>query len=374
MHPTVPQLQYNSPACVCPARAGKDRHSMSKDTDKSLFILSPLAKYTEFYQQLLRGVISYQQLGNRLIRLAEQANAFRQLDQVKELAGLVIGLPIKDYQHVGQYYLALSIHRNGKGDIETAQRILEGIVGEIHSSYKAKAILLLAAVSARKGDYDSELYYFTESLKAKGSIDTIITAQRGIAVSKARGGCNDQALKDIESFIPFLRYSNPNTYYDCLNSYAVELGESGRKDEARNVSRIVLASPFIQAYPEWQETARDLREPARSSVFIDSPPAAPQNVVFMPAVEQLQSSAESDSPARVLNMQEWMKQMGKGKKGNEENSSEELSPKHMIYKIISFYVNKDTTDAQRYELWEAAQKIMYKSNSPKPEPDDSEGA
>jgi hypothetical protein len=120
--------------------------------------------------------------------------------------------------------------------------------------------------------------------------------------------------------------------------------------------------------------ARDLKEPNRSSVFIDSQSPIPQNVVFMPAVEQVESSAESDSPARVLNMQKWMKQMGKGKKGNDENSSEELSPKQVIYKIISFYVNKDTTDEQRYELWEAAQKIMYKSNPPKPEPDDSEGA
>src|ERR1051325_1292610 len=104
---------------------------MSRDTDNSLFMLPPFSKYAGFYQQLFRGIVSYEQLGNRLIRLAEQANSFRQLDKVGEIAELLIGLPIKEYQHVGQYYLALSIHRNGKGNIDTAQRILENIVSKI---------------------------------------------------------------------------------------------------------------------------------------------------------------------------------------------------------------------------------------------------
>jgi hypothetical protein len=270
---------------------------MSDKTATSLFMLSPLeSRYAGFYQQLFSGIVSYRQLGNRLIQLAERANAFRQLGKVRQLAELLIGLPIIEYQHVGQYYLALAIHRNGKGDIERAQRILESVISKIHLSYKAKAILLLAAVSARKRDYDSEFYYFTESLRAEGTIDSIITARRGIAVSKARAGYNQQALKDLESLTPLIQYTKPNTYYDFLNSYAVELGESGRVYEARNISRIVLASPFAFAYPEWQDTANDLREPNRS--FVTVPLIECEQVEITEIVSQLAS--QITKPAEVI--------------------------------------------------------------------------
>ncbi|MFP5263969.1 MAG: hypothetical protein ACLGJB_18965 [Blastocatellia bacterium] len=272
---------------------------MSKQTANSFFMYPPLVEYAEFYQQLLRGLVSHQQLGDGLIRLAEQANAFRQLDKVRELADLLRGLPIKEYQHIGQYYLALSTHKNGKGDVDKARRILESTVSRIHPGYKAKAILLLAAMSARKGDYDSEFYYFTEALKAKGTIDSIITAHRGMAVSKARDGYNSHALKDLENIIPLLRYSRPNTYYDFLNSYAVELGEVGRLHEARDVSRVVLASPFAFAYPEWQETAKELREPDRTFISVPRAESEPVEVEAKAACHAAEE-AVATQPATVV--------------------------------------------------------------------------
>ena len=68
---------------------------MSKETDSSFFILSPSAKLTGFYQQLLQGIGSYRQLGGRLIQLGEQAHAFRQFDRVKEMGQLLSNIPIK---------------------------------------------------------------------------------------------------------------------------------------------------------------------------------------------------------------------------------------------------------------------------------------
>jgi hypothetical protein len=52
----------------------------------------------------------------------------------------------------------------------------------------------------------------------------------------------------------------------------VELCEVGRLEEAKNVSQIVLASPFAPAYPEWRETREEieLRElrPSRAGVAV----------------------------------------------------------------------------------------------------------
>jgi hypothetical protein len=75
---------------------------MSKQTAANFFILPPSeAKSAELYQVLLRGIDSYQQLGERLIRLAEQAYALRQFDKVKEMGLMLSNIPIRNYQAIG---------------------------------------------------------------------------------------------------------------------------------------------------------------------------------------------------------------------------------------------------------------------------------
>ncbi|HVG17563.1 MAG TPA: hypothetical protein VNI02_00815 [Blastocatellia bacterium] len=59
-------------------------------------------------------------------------------------------------------------------------------------------------------------------------------------------------------------------FFEVANSYAVELSEVGRVEEARNVIRNALASPFALVYPECHETARDLKEHSHSFVMVPS--------------------------------------------------------------------------------------------------------
>ena len=75
---------------------------MSKETDKSLFIAPSMPR---LYQQLLTGVASYEALGKRIISQIKAAQAFRQTEQVRELARILINIPIKEYQLIAQYYL-----------------------------------------------------------------------------------------------------------------------------------------------------------------------------------------------------------------------------------------------------------------------------
>jgi hypothetical protein len=141
----------------------------------------------------------------------------------------------------------------------------------------------LAAVSAHLKKPDAELYYFTETLKASKDIATSLIAYLGIAVHKSREGYHKQALADLESILPVIKYAPAHTYFDILNSYAVELGEAGRKYEARSIMRVVLASPLAVAYPMWRETAEDLRPARRSFVAISSPSS---NVLSLPNSDQ----------------------------------------------------------------------------------------
>jgi hypothetical protein len=97
-----------------------------------------------------------------------------------------------------------------------------------------------------------------------------------LAVAQIKGieGFNESALKDLESLVPLIKYADVRLYNDFLNSYAFELGRAGRKQEARNIIKRVIASPLSIAYPGWHETARELKEPDRS--FIAIPESTPK--------------------------------------------------------------------------------------------------
>ena len=284
---------------------------MSKQTDKSLFIVSSLPR---LYQALLSGIESYKDLGNRIIGEIKTAHAFRHAETVEQLAKILINIPIKEYQLIGQYYLLLIQSRDLKPTIKDLETIIEQT-----QTYKAKALLSRGAVEWSQGKVEPALYFYMESIKAARTISDRIEASRCIAAAKAIEGFHNSALKDFGRLIPLLRYAEPIVFNDCLNSYAVELGEAGRKDEARNVIKHVIASPFAIAYPEWQETAQELKEPNRS--FISVPESMPK---FEPKHVEIETKPlpkpkQERNPANVLPFQ-------KLKEAPEPEQPERLSP------------------------------------------------
>jgi hypothetical protein len=246
-----------------------------------------------FYQQILNGALSLQELGNRVVKQAEAAFYLRQIDILKELGSLLSNLPIKEYQLIGQYYLGWCEYYEGSSEPKIFENVLEN-----SAIYRPKALMSLAAIEARKGDYASEAYYFTEAKKHADSITTLIKASKGLAVAKAKEGFPASALIDLESIVPLVRHAEPFVYFDFLNSYAVELGRAGRKSEARNISRMVLASPFAPAYPEWRETAQELKEPSHS--FVAVPSIEPASVEVETIEAHTASKPEQEQPATVL--------------------------------------------------------------------------
>jgi hypothetical protein len=217
------------------------------------------------YQGLLASGLGLQDVANRLVKIAENAHAFRQYDRLHEIGEILSNFPLKQYQYIGQYYLALSMCRNGQANMTEVRPFIEKLATVAPIAYRARAIQLLAATYGAERNPEQELYFYLESLKIK--VNTFM-ALRSIAVLKTKEGYHKQALKDLESLRSFARYMLPHIYFDYLNSLAVELWEAGRKYEARNIIKHVVASPFIQAYPEWQETARELKEPDRSFISV----------------------------------------------------------------------------------------------------------
>lgn len=350
---------------------------MSKQTASIFFMVPPSTKYVGLYQELLGGIRNYEQLGNRLIRQAEQAHAFRLFDKLKESALILSNIPHKDYQAVGNYFLGVAENRKGEGDRDEAGRLFELSLSSAPDAYKVKAILSLGALSLRKRDFDSALYFYQETIRAGKLSAAGIQAVKTISVMKAMGGEHKQAVKDLENILPVIKYAPSHIYFDVLNSYAVELAEVGRKEEARNVHRAVVASPFASAYPEWRETAEDLKEANHSFVAVNIPeaistsevtnasPSIPCNVLIMPmAGPASEQSSGVLKPARVLDLQKWKKKMSKRKIYNSKARTEVVTEKDMIFRIMELFTKNDTTNEQRRKMLEETEKIAAKPEGP----------
>ena len=209
-------------------------------------------------------------------------------------------------------------------------------------------------------------------MKYANDLPTRIDLARGMAVVKAKEGFHAHALKDLENLIPLLRFAEPHTYYDCLNSLSVELGEAGRIEEAQKVCRIVLASPYAFAYPEWRETANEiaLRGYKSRSVITfrqqefkqqqpDNP--KPENVFRLPEPKLTDTPMKSESgPAPVLSYMEWVEKMVKEPNGDDEKikNAEKMSEQDMVLELIGMLTGGEADEEQIRKLYKSALKIF----------------
>jgi hypothetical protein len=156
-----------------------------------------------------------------------------------------------------------------------------------------------------------------------------------VAYINSEEGNHRDALALLEKLFPLalhVRSSQPYVYYDYMNGLAVELCEVGRLEEARNISQIVLASPFAPAYPEWRETTNEIvlrgRLASRSVVASyqwtseseSQTTSEAGNLVQLAAPQRSGSTSPQDSVAtrtkqraRVVTLVEWKNEMAERK-------------------------------------------------------------
>jgi AraC-like DNA-binding protein len=253
-------------------------------------MFSPLPKYAGFYQELLTGTVNYAQLANRLIQLGERAHSFRQFDMVREIGLILSNIPVKHYQAIGCYFLAVAVNNLGNGDQDEARRLFQLAVDTAPDSYKVRSILSLGALAVHRNDFDSASHYFQETIKMEKLGEASLHAVRGMSVLKSIEGFHKSAIADVEGILPLVRVAPLKLRLDCLNSYAVELSEVGRLQEAESISSLVIASPLARYYPEWQETLSDVRSKRKRRSTI---------TISRPQIEQ-EYEAESEVPENAL--------------------------------------------------------------------------
>ena len=336
--------------------------------------------FAKFYQQITRGVVKgfctrqiLAGLGNSLISLAEHAYSLRRMDVVEQAGGLLSNLPVGNrYRSVGRYYSALCVRE--KGQIIEARILLERLLGELPAKFRAKTLIALAKTFYGGRDFKSALSLCVEASRAAAHHEicdpqTFITAQRNIALLKSFDGNHHGAVEDLKGMFPLIRAVSrrqPYLLYEHLNSYAVELGEVGRLEEAQNICRIVLASPYASAYPEWRETCNELhfrgyRTP-RSFVPVTRRALNTENVLPLPAPERDAGMAETApdhprQPARVLDYVGWIKQMVKEPNGKQNDEPKTTSDR--LVKLLRM-VNSELSDADLDKVIELLKQLHTK--------------
>ena len=284
-----------------------------------------------FYQQiastLTRGLIErerVQRYADWLVTQANHAHALRRMDVVEEASRILLCLPLpREYKGIGHYYAAVSAGR--RGAVADARTLLERVAEEGSLKVRARALMSLGSCCYKLEERDFGFSIFVEASRAAKHIQRLdplvaLTILRMTAVVKGEYGDHKRSLDDLERIFPLAQAVGreyPPLLSDYLNSYAVELAAVGRLEEASNVSRIVLASPYASAYPEWRETFDEIAErglrPSRSVVgFCETASAAPMpdNVVRLSEFARADEGASSQprlgiQPGTVVDIEMW---------------------------------------------------------------------
>jgi hypothetical protein len=280
----------------------------------------------EIASKLVRGLHTNQALaglGDRLLAIAEHGCTLRNLDFVKRVCLLLLNLPLEVNYHSGAlYYYALCEKR--QGELARAQSLFERLTEEATLRFRAKAFSSLAAMALDKGDYHTSLGHYCEysriiTLDERSTLADVVQGHKALAVMKSLDGDHRGSLSYLEKVLPLaqaVRRAHPHTYYDFLNSLAVELSETGRIEEAQNASTVTVGTVFAAAYHEWRETHADIQEKAgRKSPSARSGTTSPVNIVRFPAPASGPTSLSTRQPGenrgRILSFLQWKKTASK---------------------------------------------------------------
>jgi tetratricopeptide (TPR) repeat protein len=336
---------------------------------------SPATKYEALYQQIVSGLCkqvaskeTIHRLAQQLAELAHNAYNLRQLDTVKQASQMLVTFP-EPWKHMGSYYQAKCLRHEGR--IAEARTILEHVAERAPLRYRARAVQFLGAIYHTTGQYQDALPLYAEASRMAKSNwcdpHTIVTASQNIAILKSIDGDHRGALAGLENIFPLVQALGriePYKYHHYLNSFSVELIEVGRFEEANDICKIVLASPFINAYPEWRETATDAEVRGhRSRLFFQS--TKPQNLLHFPAPPQDSGPAESllteaEQPVRILSYLDWIKKMVKEPNGDQKDEKipGKLSDRQMIMKIVDLATTDDLPDEALQKMLDSLTEIV----------------
>jgi tetratricopeptide (TPR) repeat protein len=290
----------------------------------------------------------------------------RQLDTVQQASRMLSALP-EPFNQIGEYYKAKNLRH--QGNIIEARLILESVAEKAPLRYQARAVQLLGIITHAAGKLQEALPLYLEAARIAASGNwcdphTTVTATQNIAIFKSSIGDHRAALADMERLFPLVRtVAEPYKYHHYLNSLAVELGEIGRIEEAQNICKVVLASPYAFAYPEWRETSDEIKlrgYKSRSTVSL-SQCSIPQNLLHLPERSSPAPRTPNpfQQPGSVTKLEDWKRKMVKEPNGNDtEQLPEDMSGQDMTMKLLELITENRYEEDKIRQVLEHALKVF----------------
>lgn len=221
----------------------------------------------------------------RLLPLAEIAYGQRDYASLQELSNALTSIPFAQARNAGRYYQALIIKR--QGNLDRAADLLTAINAP-------RAIHTLGTIEECRGNWTDAARLHVEAMRAGLGVDpfTVVSAGLQLAAIRSFDGDHTGSLHAFQSLWPVVRIAarqHPHFYPLWCNALAIELAELGRVDEARQTVAVAIASPVAERYPEWQETADELRQVERPCIVTIKPQVKPQAKIIIPLAVYLWS-------------------------------------------------------------------------------------
>ena len=295
-----------------------------------------------------------------LLASCENYYSLRQFERIEGIVAILENLPLTKAQQENVVCYRALVY-NWRNLPEKAKSVLESIADN-----SGEALLFLGTLNFNSFNLNEARRYYREA--ARLSPKLTLEVSHNIAVIESIEGNHKGSLRELERLLPLalsMKASQPTVYLDHLNSLAVELCEAGRIQEAGVVSKIVLASPYAFAYPEWRETGQDLAlrgYKSRSSVRIIQ--TIHRNLAYMPEREPSVTSTHPKifGPAPVRSIKEWKEEkMVKEPNGDDENI-EDMDEKDLFLKLVEVSTQNGITRKELYEIVKHALKVTSKKH------------
>ena len=198
------------------------------------------------------------------------------------------GSALKLFNHpfdlIGEYYQAGYLYIQGHKD--TALEILDTVREQAPPAYQDKSLLTRGGIYQLEGDIDESMKVRLAASKSE-TLSIALDASLGISALLGMEGKHDKAVEYLESVLPHAsKLGDVPLQHDLYNSYATELAEIGKTDEAMKVIIPVVNSRYVQYHPNWLETESDIREKStrKSMVTLNR-----SNVIYFPVREPEES-------------------------------------------------------------------------------------
>jgi hypothetical protein len=215
--------------------------------------------------------IAHAQAG-RLIQLADMAAELRQPETVARIGSALSRL---GYDDAGYFYQAIALNRSTAQRITTEPLLIE-LIEKASPLIAGKAALALGTNAFEAGDISLSQNCYNDARRLSPDPLIHLHTSEMRAIIESQNGNHQQALSILLESLPVARSVHRLNH---LNSMAVELNNLGRHDEARHYLAPCLASPYVSAYPEWKDTAKEIPHASRSRVVIEPAPQVRHNVV-----------------------------------------------------------------------------------------------